>query len=207
MGAPAGGVRQVPLRDRGVREGRWHAMRSPMPTVSRSQARHLRTRATSARRWLAAAAPSTWKSATATDRRARTVDLSLLRSPGRPRAMVRRADGRGTGRTRRRITPSTPTCWRRSGRKATSSTSRAARSSTRARSSTALRDGRIAGAGLDVIEGEPAVPPELAADARVVLSPHIGGHGARRDAPPCVRRCAPTSTRTSPASRCPTPVT
>ena len=39
----------------------------------------------------------------------------------------------------------------------------------------ALRDGKIAGAGLDVIEGEPAVPPELAADARVVLSPHIGG--------------------------------
>lgn len=39
----------------------------------------------------------------------------------------------------------------------------------------ALRDGKIAGAGLDVIEGEPAVPPEIAAEARVVLSPHIGG--------------------------------
>jgi len=39
----------------------------------------------------------------------------------------------------------------------------------------ALRDGRIAGAGLDVIEGEPAVPPALAADPRVVFSPHIGG--------------------------------
>lgn len=39
----------------------------------------------------------------------------------------------------------------------------------------ALRDGRIAGAGLDVIEGEPAVPPEIVADDRVVLSPHIGG--------------------------------
>jgi lactate dehydrogenase-like 2-hydroxyacid dehydrogenase len=40
----------------------------------------------------------------------------------------------------------------------------------------ALRDGRIAGAGLDVVEGEPAIPPALAADARVVWSPHIGGH-------------------------------
>jgi len=39
----------------------------------------------------------------------------------------------------------------------------------------AVRDGRIAGAGLDVIEGEPAVPPEIAAEERIVLSPHIGG--------------------------------
>jgi lactate dehydrogenase-like 2-hydroxyacid dehydrogenase len=39
----------------------------------------------------------------------------------------------------------------------------------------ALREGRIAGAGLDVIEGEPAVPPDIAADDRIVLSPHIGG--------------------------------
>ncbi|MFO1313244.1 MAG: 2-hydroxyacid dehydrogenase [Burkholderiales bacterium] len=40
----------------------------------------------------------------------------------------------------------------------------------------ALRDDRIAGAGLDVVEGEPAVPPALAADPRCVWSPHIGGH-------------------------------
>ena len=40
----------------------------------------------------------------------------------------------------------------------------------------ALREGRIAGAGLDVVEGEPAVPPALAGDPRVVWSPHIGGH-------------------------------
>jgi lactate dehydrogenase-like 2-hydroxyacid dehydrogenase len=40
----------------------------------------------------------------------------------------------------------------------------------------ALRDGRIAGAGLDVVEGEPAVPPALAADPRVVWSPHVGGN-------------------------------
>jgi len=39
-----------------------------------------------------------------------------------------------------------------------------------------LREGRIAGAGLDVVEGEPAVPPALASDPRVVWSPHIGGH-------------------------------
>ncbi len=40
----------------------------------------------------------------------------------------------------------------------------------------ALRDERIAGAGLDVIEGEPAVPPALANDPRIVWSPHIGGN-------------------------------
>ncbi len=40
----------------------------------------------------------------------------------------------------------------------------------------ALREGRIAGAGLDVVEGEPAIPPALAAEPRVVWSPHIGGH-------------------------------
>ena len=40
----------------------------------------------------------------------------------------------------------------------------------------ALREGSIAGAGLDVVEGEPAVPPALAAHPRVVWSPHVGGH-------------------------------
>ena len=38
----------------------------------------------------------------------------------------------------------------------------------------ALRDKRIAGAGLDVFWDEPQVPPELAAMDNVVLSPHMG---------------------------------
>ncbi|MDP3139021.1 MAG: D-glycerate dehydrogenase [Burkholderiaceae bacterium] len=38
----------------------------------------------------------------------------------------------------------------------------------------ALRERRIAGAGLDVFEGEPAVHPELLALSNVVLTPHIG---------------------------------
>ena len=38
----------------------------------------------------------------------------------------------------------------------------------------ALRDNVIAGAGLDVAEGEPGVPPELAQLPNVVLTPHIG---------------------------------
>lgn len=38
----------------------------------------------------------------------------------------------------------------------------------------ALRDGRIAGAGLDVFRDEPRVPAELIAMEQVVLVPHIG---------------------------------
>lgn len=39
---------------------------------------------------------------------------------------------------------------------------------------TALRDGRIAGAGLDVYWDEPRVPAELAVMDNVVLTPHLG---------------------------------
>ncbi|MEZ5934734.1 MAG: 2-hydroxyacid dehydrogenase [Alphaproteobacteria bacterium] len=39
----------------------------------------------------------------------------------------------------------------------------------------ALNEGRIAGAGLDVIDGEPAVPEGFLRQDRLVLSPHVGG--------------------------------
>ena len=38
----------------------------------------------------------------------------------------------------------------------------------------ALKQGVIAGAGLDVYEGEPEVHPELLAVPNIVLTPHIG---------------------------------
>ena len=41
----------------------------------------------------------------------------------------------------------------------------------------ALREGRIAAAGLDVFEGEPQVHPELLALSNVVLTPHIAKIG------------------------------
>lgn len=40
----------------------------------------------------------------------------------------------------------------------------------------ALRSNAIAGAALDVIEGEPAVPSALTTLSNVVLTPHLGGH-------------------------------
>lgn len=39
----------------------------------------------------------------------------------------------------------------------------------------ALQQGGIAGAALDVVDGEPDVPQELIAMDRVILSPHVGG--------------------------------
>ena len=39
----------------------------------------------------------------------------------------------------------------------------------------ALEAGEIAGAGLDVLESEPAVPAALAASVRVLLTPHVSG--------------------------------
>lgn len=42
----------------------------------------------------------------------------------------------------------------------------------------AIEKGVIAGAALDVFEQEPSVPPELAANRRLVLTPHIGGAAA-----------------------------
>ena len=38
----------------------------------------------------------------------------------------------------------------------------------------ALQEGQIAGAGLDVYEGEPQISPELLGMENVVLLPHIG---------------------------------
>jgi len=48
---------------------------------------------------------------------------------------------------------------------------------------TALREGRLGAAGLDVFEGEPAVPREILEAPRAVLTPHVGSATVRaRDA-------------------------
>jgi len=43
----------------------------------------------------------------------------------------------------------------------------------------ALEQGRLGGAGLDVYESEPEVPPRLLAAPRTVLAPHIGSATVR----------------------------
>jgi lactate dehydrogenase-like 2-hydroxyacid dehydrogenase len=40
----------------------------------------------------------------------------------------------------------------------------------------ALQQNKIAGAGLDVVEGEPIIPAELIAQKNVTMTPHVGGH-------------------------------
>jgi len=40
----------------------------------------------------------------------------------------------------------------------------------------ALQQNKIAGAGLDVVEGEPNIPAELIALKNVTMTPHVGGH-------------------------------
>jgi lactate dehydrogenase-like 2-hydroxyacid dehydrogenase len=42
----------------------------------------------------------------------------------------------------------------------------------------ALERGEIAGAGLDVVDGEPVIPPALVTLPNLVLTPHIAGHSA-----------------------------
>ena len=66
----------------------------------------------------------------------------------------------------------------------------------------ALKEGRIAGAGLDVFDREPIVPEELMAMENVVLTPHIASstHETRRAMGDLV--CSTICTRTSTASPC-----
>jgi len=47
----------------------------------------------------------------------------------------------------------------------------------------ALAEGRLGGAGLDVLDGEPKVPPEFLDMDRITLTPHVGSatHETRRD--------------------------
>ena len=77
----------------------------------------------------------------------------------------------GAGDARRR---STPRCWRRSARTASSSISAAAARSTRTALVAALADGTILAAGLDVFADEPHVPQALLDLPNASLLPHVG---------------------------------
>jgi glyoxylate reductase len=69
----------------------------------------------------------------------------------------------------------------------------------------ALRTGRLAGAGLDVYENEPTVPPELTALPNTVLVPHVGSATrSTRDA--MARLCAANVIAVLDGGEPPTPI-
>ena len=122
--------------------------------------------------------------------RARQMGVELLAArPGRRR--VRLPHDPPAEDARRRPGSSTATCCSRPSRRCASSTSPAAASSTRATWPSAIRDGVIAGAALDVFATEPTTE-----------SPLFELDCGRRHAAP--RGVAPARRRTRPATRSPT---
>lgn len=167
-------VHEVPLRDRGVREGRWKELKGPLPNVTGHKLGifglgHIGK--AMARRGVGFEMEIGYASRTRQPDAPyryfdRLVDLAswcdvlMVAAPGGP-ATYHAVGGEV-------LTALGPKGFLVNIARGTIVDSDALAS--------ALRDGRIAGAGLDVVEGEPAIPPALATDPRIVWSPHIGGH-------------------------------
>lgn len=166
-------VRRVPYCDRAVREGRWDEARQPMPTIS------------GRRLGIFGLGHIGGELA----RRGRAFDMEVGYCSRAPRAGVdyryfaRLPDLASWCDVLMIAAPGGPATYHAVNAEVLSALgpkgylvniSRGTLVDSKALAS-ALREERIAGAGLDVLEGEPAVPPDLAAEPRVVLSPHVGG--------------------------------
>lgn len=166
-----GAVRRVPWRDRGVREGRWHDLRAPEPSV------------TGKRLGIFGLGHIGLQIA----KRAAGFDMEVGYCNRRPRADVpyRYFDGLrdlaawcdmlmiaapGGPATRHAVDGEVLAALGRDGFLVNVARGSLVDSAALA---AALRDGRIAGAGLDVIEGEPDVPAAFLDLPRLVLSPHV----------------------------------
>ena len=167
-------VHEVPLRDRGVREGRWKDLKSPLPNITGCKLGifglgHI---------------------GKAMARRGAGFEMEIgyfsrTRQPGVPyRCFDRLVDLAAWCDVLMVAAPGGPGTYHAVNADVLEALGRRGFLVNIARGTIvetnalidALRDDRIAGAGLDVVEGEPAIPAALAAEPRVVWSPHIGGH-------------------------------
>ena len=165
------GARVPLLRPRRARRSVAGATHSSLPDDHGQEARHLRPRPRRQARWRGAAVRLRHGGRLLQPHARSRRRLSLFRSPARSRGVVRRAVVAAPGgpATRHAVNADVLAALGPEGflvniARGTIVDSKALIE--------ALREGRIAGAGLDVIEGEPAVPPALAARRASCVAAH-----------------------------------